>query len=80
MLVMQEYWLPFNALVAIMFPVFAFLEITRLQGFRRTGKVHRIAPLLSHIILKLQCLPAAVCIAVNAVSMCSWSAHDSFWG
>lgn len=51
---LQEYWLPFNALVAIMFPVFAFLEITRLQGFRRTGKVPCIGPLLSHTILKVQ--------------------------
>ena len=36
---MQEYWLPMNALTAIMFPVLAFFEITRLQGFRKTGKV-----------------------------------------
>ena len=35
----QEYWLPINALTAIMFPIIAFFEITRLQGFAKTGKV-----------------------------------------
>jgi hypothetical protein len=39
--VVQEYWLPINALTAIMFPIIAFFEITRLQGFARTGKVSR---------------------------------------
>jgi len=34
----KEYWLPINALTAIMFPIIAFFEITRLQGFARTGK------------------------------------------
>lgn len=34
----KEYWLPINALIGIMFPVLAFFEITRLQGFRKTGK------------------------------------------
>ena len=37
--VVQEYWLPINALTAIMFPIIAFFEITRLQGFARTGTV-----------------------------------------
>ena len=36
---LQEYWLPINALTAIMFPIIAFFEITRLQGFAKTGKV-----------------------------------------
>ena len=39
LLVLQEYWLPINALTAIMFPVIGFFEITRLQGFAKHGKV-----------------------------------------
>ena len=48
--VVQEYWLPINALTAIMFPIIGFFEITRLQGFAKTGKVrHAAAPLLLSI-------------------------------
>lgn len=43
-MLLQEYWLPINALTAIMFPVIAFFEITRLQGFAKTGKVSTLAP------------------------------------
>ena len=42
-MLLQEYWLPINALTAIMFPIIAFFEITRLQGFAKTGKVTTIA-------------------------------------
>ena len=43
--VVQEYWLPINALTAIMFPIIAFFEITRLQGFAKTGQVSQPFPL-----------------------------------
>lgn len=51
--VLQEYWLPINALTAIMFPILAVFEITRLQGYARTGKVcpscMSTLPCLQHI-------------------------------
>jgi len=50
---MQEYWLPINALTAIMFPIIAFFEITRLQGFAKTGQVSH--PFSSACITFLAC-------------------------
>lgn len=45
-----------NALTAIMFPVLAFFEITRLSGFRKTGKVC-VLPDKSHAnMMSKQCI------------------------
>ena len=58
----QEYWLPINALTAIMFPIIAFFEITRLQGFARTGKVSQPLPIGMHSSSSL-CISAVACQA-----------------
>lgn len=58
--VVQEYWLPINALTAIMFPIIAFFEITRLQGFAKTGKVSTIPP--SNTLAPFAHIVEALCI------------------
>jgi light-harvesting complex I chlorophyll a/b binding protein 5 len=42
----KEYWLPINALVAIMFPVLGYLELKRYQGFKKTGQSGASFPLI----------------------------------